>query len=48
MKSEYIFPALLVIQNLFAAVMYGLRTDFKMMSYWLLSGAILAVVTFWK
>ena len=48
MKAEYIFPALLMAIDIGAAVVYALKSDWRLFSYYALSAAFPAVVSFWK
>lgn len=46
MKVEYIFPILLILLQIGAAVAYAAQKDMKMFTYWLAAAVINIAVTF--
>lgn len=44
--TKYIFPVILILIDLGAALVYALCKDFKMALYWLFAAAINCCVTF--
>ena len=44
--NKYIFPCTLIVLDLGAALVYGLHTDFKMMTYWIAAAVLNICVTF--
>lgn len=46
MKRELIFPCILIVLNLCAAVMYGLDGDVRKVVYWIASAILITSVTF--
>ncbi len=46
MQSKYIFPVLLIILDVGAAVVYAVNKDYKMTVYWLAAAVLNITVTF--
>lgn len=46
MDKTKIFPLLLILLDLGAAVVYGLKHDWKMAVYWIAAAVLNAAVTF--
>lgn len=46
MKTTYIFPTLLIVLDIGAAVMCGVSGDFKKAVYWTAAAVLNAAVTF--
>ncbi len=46
MKSEYIFPTILIILDVAASVPYMLKGNIRMMIYWLAAATLTACVTY--
>ena len=46
LKPEYIFPLLLILLDLGAAVIYAIQGDYKKTVYWLAAAVINVTVTF--
>ena len=46
MKTQYIFPLLLIILDVGAAVVFGVNGDFKKMLYWIFAAGLNITVTF--
>ena len=46
MQSKYIFPVLLIILDMGAAIVYAVNKDYKMAVYWLAAAALNITVTF--
>lgn len=46
MKAKYIFPALLMLLDVGAAVIYGIDGDWKKAVYWIAAAILNAAVTF--
>lgn len=46
MKSEYIFPSILIIIDLLSAVVYAGKQDWRMVIYWVAAAVLNAAVTF--
>jgi hypothetical protein len=46
MNTKIIFPLLLIILDVGAAVVYALHKDFKMMIYWIAAAVLNICVTF--
>ena len=44
--TKYLFPVILIILDLGAALMYALNKDFKMMTYWMAAAILNVCVTF--
>lgn len=44
--SKYIFPIILIILDLGAAIAYGIHTDWKMSIYWIAAAVLNVCVTF--
>ena len=44
--NKYIFPVILIVLDLGAALMYALNKDFKMMVYWISAAVLNCCVTF--
>ena len=45
-KSEYIFPLLLILLDVGAAVIYAIQKDYKKAVYWLAAAVLNVTVTF--
>ena len=45
-KPEYIFPLLLILLDLGAAIIYALQKDYKKAVYWIAAAVLNATVTF--
>ena len=46
MKTEYIFPVLLILLDIGAAIVYGAAGDWKKTIYWIAAAVLNAAVTF--
>ena len=46
MKPKYIFPLLLILLDIGAAIVYGASKDWKMTIYWIAAAILNAAVTF--
>lgn len=46
MKSEYIFPTVLIVLDVLAAIPYGVKCNIRMMVYWLSAATLTACVTY--
>lgn len=46
MKPTQLFPAILILFDIGAAIVYGLHGDWRKIGYWLSAAAISAFVTF--
>lgn len=46
MKPTYIFPLILIVLDIGAAVMYGISGEWKKVIYWLAAAVLNAAVTF--
>lgn len=46
MKSEYIFPLILILLDVGAAIMYAANKDYKKSVYWLAAAVLNVTVTF--
>ena len=46
MKTEYIFPTVLIALDVAAAVPYAVRGKLRMMVYWLAAATLTACVTY--
>ena len=46
MKTKYIFPLLLILLDIGAAIVYGAGGDWKMALYWIAAAVLNAAVTF--
>lgn len=44
--SKYIFPSVLIVLDLGAAIIYGINGDIKKLIYWIAAAVLNAVVTF--
>ena len=44
--NKYIFPTILIIIDLGAAVVYAINKDLKMMTYWIAAAILNCCVTF--
>lgn len=44
--SKYIFPIILIILDLCAAIAYAIHTEWKMSIYWIAAAVLNACVTF--
>lgn len=45
-KSEYIFPLLLILLDVGAAVIYAVQKDYKKAVYWIAAAVLNVTVTF--
>lgn len=45
-KPEYIFPLLLILLDVGAAIIYALQKDYKKAVYWIAAAVLNAAVTF--
>lgn len=48
MKTEYIFPVLLIVEQVGAAFIYGVKKDFWSLAYWIFAAAVNFAVVFKK
>lgn len=46
MRSEYIFPLLLILLDLGAAVIYAIQKDYKKSVYWIAAAVLNVTVIF--
>lgn len=46
MKSEYIFPTILIALDVCAAMPYAIKCNWRMMIYWLAAAMLTACVTY--
>ncbi len=46
MRCTYIFPIILILLDIGAAVMYGAVRDWRMVIYWIAAAVLNAAVTF--
>lgn len=46
MKTEYIFPTVLIALDLCAAIPYAIHRDWRMAIYWLSAATLTACVTY--
>lgn len=46
MKSKYIFPLILILLDIGAAIVYAASKDWKMAIYWIAAAVLNAAVTF--
>lgn len=46
MKSEYIFPTILIALDVFAAIPYAAKGNWRMTIYWLAAATLTACVTY--
>ena len=46
MKSEYIFPTVLIMLDIMASIPYGVKGNMRMMIYWLSAATLTACVTY--
>ncbi len=46
MKTEFIFPILLIVLDVGAAIVYGVNGDWKKVIYWVAAAVLNAAVTF--
>lgn len=46
MRTEYIFPSLLIALDLCAALVYAVKCEWRMGLYWLAAATLTACVTF--
>ena len=46
MRSTYIFPAILIVLDIGAAIVHALNKDLKMTVYWIAAAVLNAAVTF--
>ena len=46
MKAELIFPSLLILLDIGAAIVYGLAGDWRRCIYWGAAGVLTAAITF--
>ena len=46
MRSEYIFPSILIALDAAAALVYAFKADWRMATYWTAAATLTACVTF--
>lgn len=46
MRSEYIFPTVLIAFDVLAAIPYAVRSNWRMTIYWLAAATLTACVTY--
>ena len=46
MKSEYIFPTVLIALDVLAAIPYASKSNWRMMIYWLAAATLTACITY--
>lgn len=46
MRKEYIFPLILIVIDVLAAVVYGFNGDWRKVVYWIAAAVLNAAVTF--
>ena len=46
MKSQYIFPVILILLDIGAGIVYGCQGDWKKLVYWLAAAVLNITVTF--
>ena len=46
MRTEYIFPSILISLDLCAAIVYAAKCDFRMFLYWICASTLTACVTY--
>ena len=46
MKTEYIFPTVLIALDVAAAIPYAVKTNWRMVIYWLAAATLTACVTY--
>ena len=46
MRTEYIFPTVLIALDALSAVMYAVKADWRMTVYWLAAATLTACVTY--
>lgn len=46
MKSEYLFPTLLIVLDVLAAIPYAAKGNMRMMIYWIAAATLTACVTY--
>ena len=46
MRSEYIFPSILIALDLCASLVYACKTDWRMALYWFAAATLTACVTY--
>ena len=46
MRSEYLFPTVLIVLDVLAAIPYAAKGNIRMMIYWLAAATLTACVTF--
>ena len=46
MRTEYIFPSLLILLDLCAALVYAAKCEWRMAIYWLAAATLTACVTY--
>ena len=46
MKSEYIFPTVLIMLDIMSSIPYGVKGNLRMMIYWLAAATLTACVTY--
>jgi len=45
MKAKYIFPALLILLDVGAAIVYAIKSDWRMTIYWVAAAVLNVCVT---
>lgn len=46
MRAEYIFPTVLIVLDVLAAIPYAVKGNIRMMIYWLAAATLTACVTY--
>ena len=46
MRSEYIFPSILIALDVAAAIVYAFKADWRMAMYWTAAATLTACVTY--
>ncbi len=46
MKTEYIFPTILIALDVFSAIPYAMKSNWRMAVYWLAAATLTACVTY--
>lgn len=46
MRIEYVFPTILIALDIFAAIPYAFRAEWRMTMYWLAAATLTACVTY--
>ena len=48
MKTELIFPTIMIVLNIGAAIMYAIKGNIRMMIYWIAAAVLTSCVTYVK